>query len=168
MNMNPSRAAVVRLFSASLVTAAFCYSGMSNAQSLYDDLGGQPAIECWIDTGLEVITGDDRINDFFAGELNAGQAEDLRTSLVNFACAATGGPCVYVGRDMSCAHGGLSIDHHSFSAFLEDLEEAAVQCRRGNSGYMGDPAYSQLNKVLLSLRAVVVQDDPGENPGACP
>jgi len=133
------------------------------AQSLYDRLGGQAAIECWIDTGLPILTSDPRIADYFAGALNDGQALNLRDSLVNFACAATGGSCVYVGRNMSCAHGGLAIDHHAFTTFLKDMEQAALLCRRGNSGWMTDPAYSEFNKVLLTLRPAVVQDDPGED-----
>ncbi len=147
-------------------TVALVISNVALTQSLYDSLGGEPAIDCWIDKSLGVILADDRINDFFAGDLNAGQPLNLRDSLVQFACAATGGPCVYEGRNMGCAHAGLSVDHHSYSAFLEDLEQGAIICRRGNSGWMTDPSYSELNKVLLSLRPPIVQDDPGEGADA--
>jgi hemoglobin len=150
---------------------SMCMSSTVFAQSLYERLGEMPAIECWIDEALGVIADDHRISDFFAGDLNTGQPNNLRDSLVEFACAATGGPCTYVGRDMACAHAGLSIDHPSFTHFINDLKLAARACRRGNTGWMPEPAYSELNKVLLSLRPPVVQDDPGENPldsGGCP
>ena len=137
------------------------------AQTLYERLGGEPAIDCWIDEGLDIISNDDRINDFFVGDLNVGSLENLRNSLVEFACGATGGSCTYMGRDMDCAHAGLSIDHDAFTFFLNDLEQAAIRCRRGNTGWMTDPAYSELNKVLLSLRPPIVQDDPGEKPLDC-
>lgn len=136
----------------------------ASAQTLYERLGGELAIACWIDEALPILVGDERIGDFFAGELNAGQPLSLRDSLVEFACAASGGPCVYAGRDMSCAHAGLAVDHQSFRIFLRNLEKAAVRCRVENAGWMTDPAYSELSKALLALRPPVVQDDPGEDP----
>lgn len=153
-----------RVRASALLAVALLVSSGARAQSLYDRLGGQLAVGCWVDTGLTIITANPHINDYFAGELNVGQAQNLRDSLVSFACAATGGPCVYPGRDMACAHAGLSIDHDAFTGFLQDLEQAAIQCRRGNTQWMTDPAYSELNKLLLSLRSTIVQDDPGENP----
>lgn len=55
-----------------LLTASLATSGVAQAQTLFERLGGLPAIECWIDTGLPIIVGNRRIGDFFAGELNAG------------------------------------------------------------------------------------------------
>lgn len=127
------------------------------AQSLYDELGGLPFIECWIDESLPIIVADDRISDFFAGPLNAGQPENLRDSLVLFACDRTGGPCEYEGRDMTCAHAGLAISNADFTAFIEDLELGAQAC-------MKPAAYPVLAKFLRSLRDETVQDDPGEDP----
>lgn len=153
-----------RIFALAGAILCGCLSMGASAQTLYDDLGGALAIECWIDEALPILVEDERIGDFFAGELNAGQAQSLRDSLVEFACAASGGPCVYTGRDMACAHAGLAIDHQSFRIFLRDLEKAAARCRVQNAGWMSDPAYSLLAKALLGLRPPIVQDDPGENP----
>jgi hemoglobin len=127
---------------------------------LYDRLGGQAFIECWIDASLAVIARDKRIDDFFTGDLNAGQRLDLRDSLVQFACAATGGNCMYEGRDMVCAHVGLGIGHSDFEAFIEDLERGARHCGKR------EPAYSELGKVLRSLRPPIVQDDLAESEAA--
>ena len=167
-------------FSASLASAAalslailLASSTTASAQeeTLFERLGGMDALDCWVDEGVAIVAEDDRIADYFAGELNAGQALGLADSIVQFACAATGGPCIYEGRDMACAHAGLSVGDDAFTYFLEDMEEGAVACRRGNTGYLPDPAYSEFNKVLLSLRPPIVQDDPGENPlgdASCP
>jgi hemoglobin len=163
-----ARSTTFRLLAAAFLAFALLASGGARAQTLFDRLGGLPAIECWVDTGLQIIGRDRRINDFFAGELNAGQPVGLRDSLVDFACFATGGGCDYGGREMACAHAGLGIDHDSFTYFLKDLEKAAFRCRRGHTGWMTDPAYSELNKVLLSLRPPIVQDDPGEGTNSCP
>jgi truncated hemoglobin YjbI len=137
-----------------MLVAAGASVGSATAQdSLYDRLGGQDFIECWIDKSLSVIGKDKRIADFFAGEL---RTEDLRGGLIDFACAATGGDCVYGGLDMVCAHAGLGIGHDDFSTFIEDLERGARRCQRDKA------AYAELAKVLRSLRPDVVQDDPGE------
>jgi hemoglobin len=128
--------------------------------TLYDRLGGRAFIECWIDASLAVIGEDKRIDDFFTGDLNVGQSLDFRSSLVEFACAATGGPCKYQGRNMACAHVGLGIGHSDFEAFIEDLERGARHCGKR------EPAYSELGKVLRSLRPPIVQDDPGESEAA--
>lgn len=130
------------------------------SESLYDRLGGKAFIECWIDESLAVITADVRIDDFFAGDPNGDQPLSLRTSLVKFACAATGGPCDYRGRNMACAHTGLGIGHSDFNAFIEDLEQGAEACAPNEA------AYAELGKVLRSLRPQVVQDDPGESEAA--
>jgi hypothetical protein len=59
---------------------------------------------------------------------------------------------------MACAHAGLGIGQDDFSAFIEDVERGARRCHRN------EPAYSELAKALRSLRPVIVQDDPDEEP----
>jgi hemoglobin len=41
--------------------------------------------------------------------------------VVDFLCNATGGPCVYTGRDMKAAHTGLGITEDDWSASVRDL-----------------------------------------------
>lgn len=135
-------------------------AGSAMSQTLYDELGGEDFIECWIDRSLVVISKDKKIDDFFSGEVNADQDQNLRDALVDFECAATGGPCEYAGRGMACAHAGLGIGHSDFEAFMKDLEKAARFCDAN------EPAYSELGKVLRSLRPAVVQDDPSEQEAA--
>ena len=142
--------AVALLASASLLSAA-------QAQSLFDRLGGLPAIECVVDTSLPIILNDDRISGYFAGELNAGQPQDLRNALVDYFCDVAGGPCRYKGRNMVCAHVGLGIDNLAHNAFISDLEQAASDC-----GNVDSAAFAEVSKLMFSLRPKVVQDDPGE------
>lgn len=144
----------------SMFILAAASAGPVRAQSLYDRLGGDDFIQCWIDASLVVITDDPRIDDFFAGDPNGDQPLSLRTSLVKFACAATGGPCDYRGRNMACAHTGLGIGNSDFDAFIEDLDQGAQEC------HPDEAAYAELAKVLRSLRPQVVQDDPGESEAA--
>jgi hemoglobin len=85
--------------------------------SLYDRLGGKPAIEAVVGQFLQNVVADDRINGFFANV----DAADLQMKLVDQICEASGGPCAYTGRDMATTHKGLGITDDHFNALVEDL-----------------------------------------------
>lgn len=91
--------------------------------SLYDRLGGKPAIEAVVGQFLQNVVADDRINGFFANV----DAADLQTKLVDQICEASGGPCTYTGRDMATTHKGLGITDDHFNALVEDLVAALDQ-----------------------------------------
>ena len=91
--------------------------------SLYDRLGGKPAIEAVVGQFLQNVVADDRINGFFANV----DAADLQTKLVDQICEASGGPCAYTGRDMATTHKGLGITDDHFNALVEDLVAALDQ-----------------------------------------
>jgi len=88
--------------------------------SLYDRLGGKPAIEAVVGQFLQNVVADDRINGFFANV----DAADLQMKLVDQICEASGGPCAYTGRDMATTHKGLGITDDHFNALVEDLVAA--------------------------------------------
>lgn len=85
--------------------------------SLYEQLGGLPAIGKVIDTFLGVVGTDGRIAPSFA---NANMPR-LRTLLIEQVCEATGGPCRYSGRDMKTSHNGMGITELQFNALAEAL-----------------------------------------------
>jgi hemoglobin len=86
-------------------------------KSLFDRLGGKPAIEAVVDEFLKRVAADKRINGRF---FNTDLAR-LRGLLVEFVCSATGGPCQYTGRDMKTAHAGFQLVQEEFNALVEDL-----------------------------------------------
>ncbi len=45
----------------------------------------------------------------------------IRQNIVDQLCAATGGPCVYVGRDMKTAHAGLGIGEKDWTGSVDAL-----------------------------------------------
>jgi hemoglobin len=45
----------------------------------------------------------------------------LRQHLVDFLCNATGGPCIYIGRDMKTAHTGLGITEADWTEGVDAL-----------------------------------------------
>ena len=85
--------------------------------SLYERLGGKPAIEAVVDQFIQNVAADQRINGFFAN----ADIEDLSAKLVDQICQASGGPCTYTGLDMKTAHRGMGVRDEHFNALVEDL-----------------------------------------------
>jgi hemoglobin len=102
----------------SLVTA---FAGAALAQapqkSLYDRLGGKTAIIAVVDDFVGNVAKDKRINAYFAH----ADIPHLKMELVDQICSATGGPCVYTGKDMKSAHAGMGIRSKDFNALVADL-----------------------------------------------
>ena len=90
---------------------------MESKKSLYDRLGGQPAIVAVVDDFVGNVAADNRINGFFART----DIPRLKRLLVEQICAGTGGPCTYTGRDMQTTHRGMKITDAQFNALVEDL-----------------------------------------------
>ena len=85
--------------------------------SLYDRLGGKPAITAVVDDFVGNVAADSRINGFFART----NIPRLKAQLVEQICAGSGGPCTYSGRDMRSAHAGMGVTDAHFNALVEDL-----------------------------------------------
>ncbi|MES1204357.1 MAG: hypothetical protein ABUS79_00335 [Pseudomonadota bacterium] len=80
----------------------------------------------------------------------------LRGLLVDFVCAATGGPCQYGGRDMKGAHAGMKIVDEEFTALVEDMV--------GALGALKVPAKEQgeILAALGPLKGDIVDAPPAE------
>ena len=94
-------------------------AGFSQQKSLYDRLGGQPAIEAVVKDFAGTVLADARINKKFA----RSNADRLVKNLIDFVCMATGGPCKYTGLDMKTAHKNMSVTNGEFAALAEDLSK---------------------------------------------
>jgi hemoglobin len=86
-------------------------------KSLYQRLGGKPAISAVVSDFVGNVARDNRINKFFGNtDINR-----LKRLLVQQICAGSGGPCQYEGRSMREAHRGLGVRNQDFDALVEDL-----------------------------------------------
>lgn len=85
--------------------------------SLYERLGGMPAIQAVVEDFYDNVAHDERINGFFIG----ADAKEVNRLLAEQICQATGGPCKYSGRDMITVHTGMNITEAQFNALVEDL-----------------------------------------------
>ena len=85
-------------------------------QSLYDQLGGAPAISAVVESFYRKMLSDDRVSRFFDGvDMDRQMAKQTA-----FITMVTGGPNSYTGRDMRTGHA------HLVSRGLADLHVDVV------------------------------------------
>ena len=114
--------------------------------SIYDQIGGGPAVAAAVDDLYARILGDPELAPYFTGIDMARQKRHLRA----FVAAALGGPQLYAGRDMRAAHGRLRITAAAFDGVVAHLAGALA-------GLSVPPA--QINAIagkLAPLRADIV------------
>ena len=88
--------------------------------TLYDNLGGQQAIELVVDDFYKRVLADESVNHFFADTDMAKQRRH-QTAFISY---ALGGSKQYKGRSMEIAHTGLNLQPEHFEAIVKHLDEA--------------------------------------------
>jgi hemoglobin len=101
--------------------------GGGSAAKLYDRLGGKDAITAVVGDFLDNVKADAAINARFANADLAG----LKQKLIDQICAATGGPCKYLGKTMAEAHAGMQIKEEEFNALVGDLKKSLDKFKVG-------------------------------------
>ncbi len=86
-------------------------------KTLFDQIGGQPRLMATVESFVEVMLADDRINFAFA----QSDLSKFKQLLYDQICDLTGGPCTYKGRNMFEAHRKLDVTNAQFNALAEDL-----------------------------------------------
>jgi hemoglobin len=98
-------------------------------KSLYERLGGYNALAAVTDEFLKRLAEDKQLSRFLVG-LSDDSKKRLRQHVLNLLCQATGGPCIYTGRDMKTVHTGLKITESdwdiSAKALVETLDKFKV------------------------------------------
>ena len=92
----------------------------TTAPTLYKRLGGYDALAAVTDDFLARLAGDPGFARFFAGH-STDSIKRIRQNIVNQLCFATGGPCVYTGRDMKTSHAGLGITEKDWDVSVKLL-----------------------------------------------
>jgi len=88
--------------------------------SLYKRLGGYDALAAATDEFIGRMAADPQLAKFFAGHSKDSLAR-IRQLVVDQLCAATGGPCVYIGRDMKSSHQGMGISEADWNKAVGHL-----------------------------------------------
>ena len=101
-------------------------SSLDTAQekkSLYARLGGYDAIAAVVDDFVGRLVADKSLTKFFVGH-SEDSLKRIRMHVIDQLCAAAGGPCIYVGRDMKTSHHGLGITGADWDAAANHLVES--------------------------------------------
>ena len=93
---------------------------MSDDKTLYARLGGYDAIAAVADNLMPRLMSDPRLGRFWAHRGQDGLRREKQL-LIDFLCAAAGGPLLYTGRDMKTTHAGMRISQDDWSSFLGHL-----------------------------------------------
>ena len=110
-----------------LVAVMFCtgssFAGENDkpAKTLYQRMGGYDVLAGIVDDFLVQLRGDPAF-DRFGGGRSESSLKRTRQIVVDQFCAMTGGPCVYIGRDMKSAHQGLKITRTEWDSAIKKLE----------------------------------------------
>lgn len=115
--------------------------------SLYDRLGGMPAISAVVDDFAGNALADPRINKKFA----RSDATRLVANLKDFVCNATGGPCQYKGLNMKEAHKHMRVTGGEFKALVEDLVKSLDKFK------VGEREKRELLSALATMRGDIVR-----------
>jgi hemoglobin len=137
------------------VLAAITASGMAAAEphaSLYQRLGGMPAIRAVVDDLVNRILADERVNKWFAhAASDPASAAAYKQKLADFLCQGTGGPCQYTGVDIVTAHKGRGVTGEAFNAVVEDLVATLDKLK------VPEKEKSDLLGILGPMKMAVVQ-----------
>ncbi|MFO0757428.1 MAG: group 1 truncated hemoglobin [Byssovorax sp.] len=113
--------------------------------TLYEQLGGEPAVNAAVDIFYRKVLMDDRISKFFDGVDMDRQIQKQKA----FLTMVFGGPNNYTGKDMRTAHARLvsaGLNDGHFDAVVENL--AATLKELG----VGDDKIGEVAKIAESVR----------------
>lgn len=121
-------------------------------QSLYERLGGKPAIQAVASDLVDRILLDQRVNKWFAhAAATPENASAYKAKLADFLCQNTGGPCQYTGRDMVTAHKGREVTSDAFNAVVQDLTAALDKFK------VPQKEKTDLLGIVATLKSSIVQ-----------
>lgn len=121
--------AALALLMASLLGGASAHAQAAATQSLYERIGGAPALKVVVDDFVATAAPDPKVDFTRGGTWVASDAavSTFKKHLVDFMAQALGGPKAYSGRSMKAAHAGMGITQAQFDAIAGHLKAALVK-----------------------------------------
>lgn len=118
--------------------------------NLYKRLGGYDAIAAVSDDFIASMAADKKLARFLVGLSDNSKAR-LRQLVVDQLCNATGGPCLYIGRDMKTAHKGLAITGSDWELAVKYLSASLDKFK------VAQNEKDELLAIASSLKADIVE-----------
>jgi hemoglobin len=120
------------------------------SDTLYKRLGGYDAVAAVADDFIGRLATDKQLGRFLTG-LSEDSKKRLRQLIVDQFCAVTGGPCLYVGRDMKTSHRGLGISESDWDVAAKHLVATL------NKFKVGKKEQDELVAAVTSLKPDIVE-----------
>ena len=114
--------------------------------SIYDSIGGAPAVHAAVDDFYKRVLGDPSLAPFFT----TVDMDKLKAHQRSFIAAAIGGPEIFGGRDMGTAHAGLGISDAHFDSVVSHLVATLMSLS------VPEDIIGQIGAALSPLRSDIV------------
>ena len=114
--------------------------------SIYDSIGGAPAVHAAVDDFYKRVLGDPALAPFFT----TVDMDKLKAHQRSFIAAAIGGPEIFGGRDMATAHAGLGISDADFDSVVSHLVATLMSLS------VPEDIIGQIGAALSPLRSDIV------------
>ena len=121
-----------------------------SGDSLYKRLGGYDAIAAVTDDFIVRLATDKKLGRFFVGASENSKIR-IRQLVKDQLCAATGGPCAYIGRDMKTTHKGLGITEEDWNIAVKHLLATLTKFN------VPESLQKEIAGALTSLKADIVE-----------
>jgi hemoglobin len=121
-----------------------------SAKSLYERLGGYDAISAVSNDLVDRLQADPQLGRFWQHRGEDGLKRE-RQLLVDFLCAASGGPMYYTGRDMKLSHQGMRISESDWDIFLKHAAATLDKFK------VLQPERDEVVAFVLSTKADIVE-----------
>ena len=119
-------------------------------KTLYARLGGYDAIAAVVDEFLQTLSSDPQMGRFSAG-MNLERRQRNRQLTLDYLCAATGGPTLYLGQDMKTAHAGLGINASDWQIAMDHVQRALTKFK------LPERERKELMAVVSSLADQIIE-----------
>jgi hemoglobin len=121
-----------------------------SGKNLYLRLGGYDAIAAIVDEFLQTLAVDPQMARF-ASAMNLERRKRNRQLTLDFICASSGGPTLYLGQDMKTAHAGLGITPDEWKIATDHAKRALAKFN------VPDRESGELIGLFESLRGEIVE-----------
>ncbi|AGZ52161.1 group I truncated hemoglobin [Mycobacterium kansasii] len=119
-------------------------------RTLYERLGGYDAISAVSHDLVDRLQKDPQLGRFWQHRGEDGLKRE-RQLLVDFLCAATGGPMYYRGRDMALTHRGMRISESDWAIFLQHADATLKRFE------VPQPEYDEVVAFVQTTKGEIVE-----------
>lgn len=151
---------------AAMVVAFLAPTGRALAQdkpakTLYQRMGGYDVIAGIVDDFISQLR-DDKAFDRFGGGRSLNSLKATRQLVVEEVCSLTGGPCIYIGRDLKTAHEGLKITDAEWESSIKKFQVSLDKFK------IAPPEQKEFLAMIEKTRPDIVEKPKDEKPKYTP